>query len=186
MSMDNNTEVTPTPKGWSALSKNTKIVLVAVAVIIALAISGGSSSSNNTTSTTPDTSYTPTTISVSEQYSSWKSSFSPVFSTLITDYTQTTTDLGNGDMASSRIDFVSLSQDAIDISSYANSPDDNLNTIVAQLAVDLGILAGEGTQSLNNIDMGGSPTQGFYDACTSIGNDIAALNSALDTANATY
>jgi hypothetical protein len=190
------TDVSPTPtpepkasqqlaSAWKSLSKNARIAIVVVSVFLVIVLSSAGNSSNTTT-TTPDTSHTTTTVSVSEQYSSWKSSFSPVFAKMLTDYQQTTTDLNNGDMASSRVDFVTLSQDAIDVSSYANSPDGTLNAVIAQFAVDLGVLAGEGTQSLNNIDAGGDPTQGFYDACDAINSDITAMNDALDAANATY
>lgn len=171
--------------------KTLKWVGIGVGVVVVLALIGGGGSSpkhNNGGggNYTPDTSYTQPTSNPSADYANWKSNFAPIFATLISDYQATITDLGNADMASSRMDFVSLSQDAIDMSSNADSPDANLNYAVQQLSTDVGVLAGEGEQSLNNIDMGGSPTQGFTDACNAVGADIQALNDALTSANATY
>ena len=194
---DVNPTPTPEPKAsqqltgfWNSLSKNAKIAIAVVAVIIVFAIAGsggsGKSNSTNNTSTTQDTSYTQPTSNPSADYANWKSRFSPIFSTVISDYQQTITDLSNADEASVRVDFVSLSQDAIDMSNNADSPDSNLNSVIEQFSADLGVLAGEGEQSLNNIDAGGDMTQGFSDASTAIGNDIASLNDALTSANSTY
>ena len=179
---------------WASLSKNAKIAIVAVAVVLVIAIASSGGNGNNGNNTgggnggggTTETTYVPTTQSPSAAYSDWKSSFAPIFAGVISDYQQTQTDLSNADMASSRVDFVTLSQDAIDMSSNANSPDDRVNAAVSQFSADLGVLAGEGEQSLNNIDAGGNPTPGFSTACDAISNDIAELNAALTAANGTY
>ena len=157
-------------------------------MIILLSVLGGSGSSSNTASdnNTVDTSYTQPTSSPSDDYYAWKLTFAPVFATMMSDYQTTVTDLSNADMESSRVDFVSLYQDANEMSNNADSPDAYLNSAIEQLASDLRTLASEGQQSLNNISAGGDATQGFFDACTAINNDITALNDALASANASY
>ena len=189
-------EVTPTPtpttepkSGWNTLSKNAKIAIgiaVVVVILVVAAVSGGNNNNNgngNSTSSTQDT--TPTTQSLSSQWSDWKANFQPIFSQFRSDYTTTTADLNNGDASAATSDFSTLSQDATNLDSASNSPDVATTQAVQQLANDVQTLSSEGITSISNIQSGGSMTQGFSDASTAVGNDITNLNTALSNANNT-
>jgi len=178
------TDATPSPtppKGWHSLTQNTKIAIGVLGAIIVLAIVVGASGGNsNNTSTTPTT---PTTVDFATQFSSWKTSFLPIFSQFQADYTTTVADLTNADTVAATNDFATLAQDASTMESASGSPDLATTSAISQLCSDIQALSSEGIQSITDISNGGSLTAGFGTYAQNVGMDITALTTALQNAN---
>ena len=180
-----NVEPTPTPtikpkSGWNSLTTNAKIAIGLVALVVVLAVIGMSGGGGNTPApVTTDT--TPTTISLSDQWSSWKSEAQPVISQTQTDYTQATADLTNGDYNASVQDFATLSQDANDMNNAANSPDTAVNAALQASAGDLQQIASLGLVALSSND-----TTAFEQAVNQWNTDTNTLATAIGNANSTY
>ena len=178
-------EPTPTPTikpktGWNSLPTNAKIAIGLVALVVLLAVIGISGGGGNTPApVTVDT--TPTTISLSEQWSSWKSTTQPIISQTQTDYTQATADLTNGDYNASVQDFATLSQDANDMNGAANSPDTAVNAALQATAGDLQQIASTGLVALTSND-----TTAFEQAVKQWNTDTNTLATAIGNANSTY
>ena len=173
---------TPEPKsGWNTLSQNAKIgvILGAIfALILVFAVAGGGST-NTTPSTTQDT--TPTTVSASDQWNAWKSTFQPVVSQVQADYTQTTADLTNGDVTAVTTDFATLAHDGNELNSLANSPDTTVNLYVQSVANDLQQIASTGIAALSSSDL-----SAFTNACNAFGADSTSLATAVGNDNSLY
>ena len=169
---------------WASLSKNAKIVITVVAVIIFFAIVGSGSSNNNTPTTQP-TVTVPSTISVADQWSEWKSSFMPLVNQTETDYTTTQADLSNYDSVAATSDFAQLSQDATDWIGYNNSPNAEVNRLVNAVSVDLQMISSNGVLVLSG-DQSASTMADFQKACQDFNNDTTALATAIGNANSSY
>ena len=165
---------------WSSLSKNAKIAVVVIAVILFFAVIGGGSSSNTTT--TQPTVTVPTTVSVSQQWSDWKSSFLPIVSATNADYLLTQADLGNYDEAASRSDFATLASDGTEWLAYANSPDETVNADVRAVAIDLQDISTYGISVLN----GNDALAEFQKACQDFNADTTKLANDMESATASY
>ena len=176
---------TPTPSvepksGWHTLSQNSKIARIIGAVFalfIVISLAGGGSGQTTTTTTEA----TPTTISTSQQWSDWKSSFLSVVSQTQSDYTQTQADLTNGDYSASTQDFATLSQDATNIGAMNDSIDPSINADVTQLSIAIQNVATTGISALNSSD-----TTAFENAINAYGVAVDTLTTDLATANSTY
>jgi hypothetical protein len=165
---------------WNSLSKNAKIA-IGVAVLVLVIIIASSGGGSNPTPTTSPVDTTPTTISLSEQWSSWKASIVPVISQTQSDYTQTQADLSNSDLAASTQDFATLAQDATNIAGLANSPDTTINNDVITVSATLNSLASAGLNGLSSGDI--TP---FTSAVNAYNDAVSKLTADLDTANNTY
>jgi hypothetical protein len=183
---DETPSVEPTPtietkSGWNSLTTNAKIAIGLVAFVVLLAVIGmsGGGGGNTPAPVTIDT--TPTTISLAEQWSNWKSTALPIISKTQTDYTQTVADLTNGDYNASVQDFATLSQDANDMNGAANSPDTAVNAALQASAGDLQQIASTGLVALSSND-----TTAFENAVNQWSIDTTTLATATGNANNTY
>lgn len=164
---------------WAGLSRNARIALVAVAAVIVFAIGGAG---GGTSSPTPTTDTVPTTISVSDQWLSWKASFMPVVSQTESHYNQTVADLNAYDEVAVSADFALLAQDADEWLSYANSPNATINADIRQSSIHLKEITSTGIAVLN-----GSPNiAAFTAACEAWGKATDKLATDLETANSLY
>jgi hypothetical protein len=182
---DETPSVEPTPtietkSGWNSLTTNAKIAIGLVAFVVLLVVIGTSGGGGNTPApVTIDT--TPTTISLAEQWSNWKSTAQPIISKTQTDYTQAVADLTNGDYNASVQDFATLSQDANDMNGAANSPDTAVNAALQASAGDLQQIASTGLVALSSND-----TTAFQNAVNQWNIDTNTAATAIGNANKTY
>ena len=189
MTYDPNTTETPTPTP-TPQKKYGKWVIIGLVLIIFYAIgsSGSDSNSNNNSSNDNSSSQTwdvPTTISVADEWSTWKSDFMPLVSQTQTDYAQTQADLSSEDLSASLDDFTVLSQDATDWISYNNSPNANVNRLVTAVSVDLQMIASQGVIVLTG-DTSSQAIADFQSYCQDFGRDTDALATAIENANNSY
>lgn len=184
----NTVEPTPTPEPttsqhlqilWNSLNKGVKFAIVVAVVVLIFAIAGSGSNNSNSTPTTQDT--TPTTLSLSDQWSSWKQGFLPIVSQTETDYNQTVADLTSADYTASAQDFATLSSDANEWLANANSVDPTINADIRAVAADLNSIASTGLSAMN-----GGSLSAFETACANFGADTTKMSNDLTKANSTY
>ena len=169
-------------------NKGLKIIgAVVVGIIFIAAISGGSNSNKKHKSNnnyTPDTSYVaPTTVDNSGAWITWKNGYLPTWQSFYSHYQQTMVDLSNGDINAASNDYLAMSNDAVDMMQWDNSPSFTINSDVDSLAADINTMCAEGNQSLINISIGGDVTYGFQGAANAVKTDINTMTIDLQNVN---
>jgi len=159
------------------LTKNQKIGGVVGIVVIIVALAIGNSHNNSTTTQT-----TQTTVSQSALWQNWKITFDNTLSQTEADYTMTTSDLSNGNTASTNADFAKLAQDAVALTANATSPDPTVNAEIRTVAQDLQSVSSTGIQAI----AAGQDTTAFNDACTQFGTDSTTLANSIGADNNIY